>query len=351
MSLPINGTWTTGASMPTPRGGFAYARVGKKIYCAGGSISTSNHRNTTNVLEVYDTENNYWTTAKPMPESLYLTEGVAVGDKFYCIGGVGATTFSNHIYVYDTTTNTWSVSPSQLPTARGALRCCHANGKLYCVGGVKNIVNGVWVFTDTVEILDLSTGIWTTGSSLPVKLGFGCLHHNNGFLYWVSGGHIPGTINSRKLYIYDIFNDSWSEGLDLPSNQFHYASDICDEKVYIIGGSNYDTMQHLNTFLFYDIKSNTYKTLPPMPTIRTACGSAIVDNKIYVIGGVIDENLYNTVEIYSAESYSPEEDKHCCHGSLKLELNIPINNNLEMLEKIKEIVSAAKGCNNSKCSE
>lgn len=77
----------TGAPMPTSRFAFACASIGKKIYCAGGSISPNNHRITTNVLEIYDTEDNYWKTAKPLPESLYMIGSVVVGDKFYCIAG------------------------------------------------------------------------------------------------------------------------------------------------------------------------------------------------------------------------------------------------------------------------
>ncbi|EXG86229.1 hypothetical protein K413DRAFT_3054 [Clostridium sp. ASBs410] len=347
MNLPLNGTWKTGEPMPTSRSSFAYANIGKKIYCAGGLITTTNS-NATNVLEIYDTENKYWMTGKPMPESLYMMGSVAVGNEFYCLGGADATSISNRIYIYDTTTNIWRVSPYTLPTARGALRCCYVDGKIFCVGGIIDRTAQSWVFTDKVEILDLASGTWSTGCPLPVKLGFGCLHHNNGLLYWLSGGHTSGTINSKKSYIYDIVNDHWTEGTDLPSNQIHYASDVCDEKIYIIGGTNYDTMQHQNTFLSYDINNDTYIALPSMPTIRTACGGVIVGNKIYVIGGT-NEKLSNTVEIYPAEEPSSVDNKCCCCGSIKLEINIPVNNNLEMLDKLKEIVSAAKGCDNSDC--
>lgn len=140
---------------------------------------------------------------------------------------VGPTSFSNHIYIYDTTTNTWNISPYTMTTARGTLRCCHVNGKLFCVGGVINTNSQSWIFINTVEILDLSSVTWTTGCPLPEKLGFGSLHYNYGHLYWLSGGHTPGTINSKKTYVYDIANDYWIEGTNLSSNQVGYASAIC----------------------------------------------------------------------------------------------------------------------------
>lgn len=336
--------------MPTSRFLFACESIDKKIYCAGGSISTNSHRVSTNVLEVYDTEGDFWITAKPMPESLYMIGSVVVGDKIYCIGGVGLTNFSNRIYVYDTITNAWSVSPYVLLTARGSISCCYVNGKIYCVGGVINTGNPSWVFTNTVEILDLSSGTWTTGNPFPTKLGFGCLHHKDGRLYWLSGGHTPSTINSKKTYIYDIVNASWSEGTNSPSNLINYASAVNEEKIYIVGGTNCDTGNNLNSFLAYDMNNEVYITFPDAPTIRTACRGAIIDNKLYVIGGMTGKELCNNVEIYSAEQ-TPVEGKHCCCGSLKLELNIPITNNLEMLDKLKEIVSVAKGCDNSKCIE
>ncbi|MBS5955830.1 MAG: hypothetical protein KIC73_02820 [Clostridiales bacterium] len=350
MGLPLNGIWKTGLQMPTARFAFACESVGKKIYCAGGSISTSNHRNTTNVLEVYDTETNYWVPAKPMPESLYMIGSVVVGDKIYCIGGVGPSTFSNRIYIYDTITNNWTLSPYTMPTGRGALRCSYVDGKIYCAGGIVNAGSTSWVFTNTLEILDLSTGIWTTGSPLPDKLGVGCLHHNNGRLYWISGGHTPSTINSKKTYVYDIINNIWSEGSNIPSNQIAYASVINDEKIYIISGTNFDTMKDLNLFLSYDIKNDTYINLPNAPTMRSSCQGTIIDNKLYVLGGFTNNGLSNNVEIYSEEN-SVIRNEHCCCGSLKLELNIPINNNVEMLEKLKELVGVAKGCDSSGCGK
>jgi len=121
-----------------------------------------------------------------------------------------------------------------MTTARGALRCCHVNGKLFCVGGVINTNSQSWIFINTVKILDLSSGTWTTGCPLPEKLGFGNLHYNYGHLYWLSGGHTPGTVNSKKTYVYDIANDYWTEGTNLSSNQVGYASAICEEKIYIM---------------------------------------------------------------------------------------------------------------------
>ena len=63
-----SGTWTSGASSPTPKMESAYTALGDKIYIIAGYGETGKRNK--NSVEVYDTKTDAWTTAAPVPVNL-----------------------------------------------------------------------------------------------------------------------------------------------------------------------------------------------------------------------------------------------------------------------------------------
>lgn len=80
---PATDAWTTGARMPSRRGGLASAVLSGRIRTFGGETSSSvfdNH-------EVYDPETNRWTVAPRLPTARHGLAAATVSGKIYVIGG------------------------------------------------------------------------------------------------------------------------------------------------------------------------------------------------------------------------------------------------------------------------
>ena len=60
--------WTEGAPMPTPRTEVAVTILGDNVYVIGGFDKSGR---VTNVVEVYNINNNSWTRADPLPQPLH----------------------------------------------------------------------------------------------------------------------------------------------------------------------------------------------------------------------------------------------------------------------------------------
>ena len=78
------GAWTTGAAMPTSRGGCAFGSlIEGKLICAGGEAGQA----ALSVTEGYDPAENTWTTFEPMPVPTAGTLGAAIGQRLFVPGG------------------------------------------------------------------------------------------------------------------------------------------------------------------------------------------------------------------------------------------------------------------------
>ncbi|MCG2825435.1 MAG: peptidylprolyl isomerase [Thermoplasmatales archaeon] len=99
-SLSGSGSWTTKASMPTPRNDMAVVTFNNKIYVIGGETSGNTP---TNAVEVYDPVSNTWETKSSLPFAEGYASGWVLENVLYILGG------SNKTYRYDTSADTWTV--------------------------------------------------------------------------------------------------------------------------------------------------------------------------------------------------------------------------------------------------
>jgi N-acetylneuraminic acid mutarotase len=97
--------WTAGAPMPTPRTEVTAAFLDGNIYVIGGFAEFDQ---VTDLVEVYNIENNTWskTTAAPLPEALHHTAAASYNGKIYVAGGYTAPwSPSNKLFIYDPAQN------------------------------------------------------------------------------------------------------------------------------------------------------------------------------------------------------------------------------------------------------
>ena len=197
---PTTNSWQTSGlpGSPNAKGGSATAVIGAKLYIAGGV--TNGNYTLFDVLEIYDSASNSWSTGAPPPKALSYAAGAALYGKFYVVGGSYRDSSSNYIqsnslYIYDPSTNSWSTG-APMPTAREGASAVVVNGKLYVLGGD----NGAEL--STVEIYDPASDTWTTGPALPTQVYLGAAGVIGSKIYITGGYNASGSINGN-LYVLD----------------------------------------------------------------------------------------------------------------------------------------------------
>lgn len=221
-----------------PRHENGFAEVNGKFYLLGGrGIKPVN---------IYNPVSNSWIKGMPPPLELHHFQALTYKGEICVIGAMTGTYPAEkpvaNIYIYSPASDKWRkgpVIPSDI--RRGGAGTVLYENQVYLVGGITNgHIDG---FTNRVDRLDLTTGIW---ESLP----------------------------------------------DAPRCRDHFQAVINDGKIYALGGrtTSYKTGQVFELTVpeadVYDIKSQTWKTLElPLPTPRAGASVVIHQGKIVVIGG------------------------------------------------------------------
>src|SRR5439155_1293314 len=136
---PVANSWTTKASMPTRRGGLGVGVVNGVLYAVGGEDGlyhcpfggAPGPGPFLGVVEAYDPVANTWTTKASMPTprarfGVGVTNGV-----LYAVGGSNCSGVAgDRVEAYDQVTDTWT-SKASLPTAGGGVRVGVVDGVLY----------------------------------------------------------------------------------------------------------------------------------------------------------------------------------------------------------------------------
>jgi hypothetical protein len=263
---PETDTWTTKASMPTPRDYFAIAAYGNKIYCIGGAVGFSVDERTgfhsyigSGVNEVYDTVTNRWVTKTPMPDYGMECQAYVVNGKIYVVDG-------SFVYAYDPENDSWATKtrmPKPYPK--------------YDSSPVSAVVD----------------------NKIVVTFDFSTFNSSTMFEYY-----------EQKVWIYDTETDSWSGGTS-GTTVVHGGAAVATvgvkapQKVYVLGLT---IGQYLSpsTNQVYDPMADAWTTATAMNARRKDFGVAVVDDVLYAIGGYYSTSRYGMVTPVAVnEQYTP----------------------------------------------
>jgi uncharacterized repeat protein (TIGR01451 family) len=148
------------------------------------------------------------------------------------------------------------------------------NGKLYVIGGYTGSA------ATYVDIYDIATNTWTSGTPVPVATSWWDCVEIGGKIY-CAGGYT--TAGQTTLRIYDIATNSWTTGAAMSAMRYSYAGVAVNGKYYVIGGY---TGSYMNTIWAYDPAMDTWNySLPNMTTARRYHMAGVIGTKIYVVGG------------------------------------------------------------------
>ena len=108
---PASNTWSIPLErMPTARSGGASGTDGRRIYVAGGEVTTTELVGAFRAIEAYDPVTNSWMTLPSMPMPRHGVAGAVIGNRFHLVSGMiqsaGALTFldptlSTHTAMHD----------------------------------------------------------------------------------------------------------------------------------------------------------------------------------------------------------------------------------------------------------
>ncbi|XP_066492866.1 kelch-like protein 2 [Tiliqua scincoides] len=250
----------------------------------------------------------------PILKSLYCARCVAVGDKLYVSGGVHTDdSYSDTLHEFCPLRGRWSQLPS-MSVARASHGFLACNQKLFAMGGWRKYE----AYLNSAESFDLVEKVWTPLAKMPFALSHFASAVLKEKLYLVGG--VTDTVGSwfasRKVLIYDVSADSWSQVL-LNHECYWSGAVAMNNGIYVIGGYFRSRVRHRNErwselgslrcsqkcfFLGEDGRVDKSVSIPRLPMKLAGAGVVRWKHRIYVLGG---ENtyLYNNLEGENQEEY------------------------------------------------
>lgn len=125
---PTTNTWTTKAEMPYAAVDHSSVVLGDKIYVL------------TSPIQIYDTKTDSWSLGSFPPTVQSNADAVTILDQqgrglIYIFGGGGYATYTDLVQIYDPENDVWGVG-SPMPTPRYGLAVAVVNNQIYALGGV-----------------------------------------------------------------------------------------------------------------------------------------------------------------------------------------------------------------------
>jgi len=240
---PGTDTWTSKRPMPTARQNAVVGVVGDKIYVTAGYAYTDpNNVTYFKATEVYDPATDAWVTKAPIPApdaskvlaNLYLG-GAALGDKIYVVVSVYST--NSNTLVYDTVNDSWSTA-APIPLLPSKPAAATMGDLLYVV---PLQIPGVGYET-RIATFDPAAPGWMVHPGPPTQreaptagVWAGALFVTGGWA-WTFGTSNPA-IPVNVVEAFDPPSSSWRALSNLPTARALAATASTGEGLYVIGGA------------------------------------------------------------------------------------------------------------------
>jgi len=220
-------TWTA-ESLSVERQGLVAATIGDKVLFAGGfGYPDGNNWGEFNIVDIYNNSNDSWSIAT-LSQARMDIAATSAGNKVYFAGGRNGINVSKTIDIYDAATNSWSVSSLQQP--RTDMANIADNSKIFWAGGRNNFNGAEWTSNNSVEILDLNTGV-TSSVCIHPRFGFSAVKKNEQIVFFT--GYDGSGV---EFEIYDTVTGIWSTG-KLNQNIRGAAIISVNNTIYVAGGT------------------------------------------------------------------------------------------------------------------
>ncbi len=186
------------------------------------------------------------------------------------------------------------------PTPRTEASVVNVENKIFIIGGFTP--EGI---SAKVEMLDLTTGVWSERSPLPKALHHTSASTVNGKIYVIGGFESGFWTPVAFNFEYDPAQDRWKTKKTLPTPRGALAAGVIKNKIYIVGGAHKEFFRLVNTDAHeaYDPLTDTWKVLAPLPSPRDQLTVSVVQGILYAIGGRINGDYNKNLNLN--EAYNP----------------------------------------------
>lgn len=290
-------TWSSGASIPTPRYGSAVGVIRGKIYVVAGSTQQALVNNN----EIYNPAKNKWTIGAPIPTVRWFPASAVVGNILYVIGGSQYGQFLNVVEAYDPATNTWSTK-APLPIAADSIYAIAFKDIIYVVGGCCDSDNNRLA---TVYSYNPASDSWLEEAPLQVGKSNPALGVS-GTTIIAAGGYVTGGENTSDDEVYSPHWNAWVGITPPPTARTAGCFGAISSSFYVAGGATKGYADPVSVLEVYSAKSKTWVTgLAPIPQPVVAPASAVVSKKLYCIAGATSAYYPQAVPYANVQIYQP----------------------------------------------
>ena len=246
-----------------------------------------------------------WATKTAMPHPVADVPCVVHNDKLYSFGGYGNGGVDPKKYTqeYTPSTNTWT-GKTDMPTARWGAAAAKYDGKAYVFGGKLNGNS-----TNKCECYDLSGDSWTTKTDLPsaitaqglmaVAVGTKIYLFYRQYTYEFDPAGNGGAGSYTQKLSTNPVDRSWATCA--------YINVAGEDRIYLIGGYDYNVGDGTNKNYYYKPSTNTWssaQSVAPYSSYGCIRESCIYDNKIYYGFGQYPNGTFHK-KLYR---YNPSDD-------------------------------------------
>ena len=197
------------------------------------------------------------------------------------------TVILNSAEVYDANTGTWSITGNLNLGRVGHTATLLTNGKLLVVGGNTSIIPPSFGVTNSAELFDPATGMWSTTGSLNTNhTDHTATLLPNGKVLVTAGWDGSEPVKSAELY--DPDTGTWTiTGSLITARYWHTASLLQNGKVLVAAGSDEgDLFTALASAELYDPDTGTWSKTASLSDPRVLHSATLLQNgKVLVAGG------------------------------------------------------------------
>jgi hypothetical protein len=233
-----------------------------------------------------------------LPNGLYYSQAIVTKNRVYMLGGWNGV-YTNAVLTApinaDGTLGAW-VAGTALPGIMSLSVALITKNRVYLIGAyTDNSVQVSTVYTAVVNA-DGTLGTWTTGTSLPVALGW-----SSGFItrnrVYICGGNTAGSVSVSTVYTASISSDgiigTWTTGPSLPQAGSGYSCIVTKNRVYLLG--SYQSNNIHTAVINDDGTIGNWTTSGSLPNLLANSQALVTKNRVYLLGGYNGSSYVSTV--------------------------------------------------------
>ncbi|MFO0553994.1 MAG: kelch repeat-containing protein [Polyangiaceae bacterium] len=271
-------SWTSASDLPEPRQSAACVALPDSIYVFGGMTLTDGGGAAIDSVVRYDPVADAWSERAPLPAPNCCFAAARLGDRVYVAGGYEQDTVPTATFLsYDPVGDEWAVLPD-MPTPRSLASAVVWGDKLAVIGGRGTDGDVVGV----IELYDPATHTWET-SPIEESIAREAAAVVNGSFGLVVAGGYPSmsAYGTNEVEVYA--DGAWSDGPAMLLARGQLAWGVLAGRVVLAGG--WGPSGHTDFVEAWLPGSPAWEELPPLSVPRAGACAAKLDDALYVIGG------------------------------------------------------------------